>query len=231
MQDEYGHTALMYAAKNDPDENRIVELLLEAGARAHVNHQDKDGFTALNYAVINYNEDGVRQLLAAGAHVNTHDNYGLTPLMRAIFINKKKTVHLLLENMKKTDGNHQDKASEADLIYAILQNNNQMVLQLFAAGAAINKDGYTALMYAAFCGKKEIVRQLLAAGADINTQNKYGYTSLMHAASCGKNAVVRLLLAAGADINARNHKGETALELAESNVVIHLLLTATTNAL
>jgi ankyrin repeat protein len=78
-QDQYGGTALRYAAtKGHLD---IVQALLDKGA--NVNMQDEDGFTPLRYAVRNGHTAVVQALLSKGAKVNVVDKWGWTPLMIA----------------------------------------------------------------------------------------------------------------------------------------------------
>jgi ankyrin repeat protein len=84
---EMGWTLLMMASSLANAQPETVRLLLEHGA--DVNAKDKDGRTALFWAVgfivigPGPNEDAVRQLLAHGANPHVFDNAGYTPLRYA----------------------------------------------------------------------------------------------------------------------------------------------------
>ena len=78
-------TALMFAAAFSSTED-TVKLLIDAGA--DLDCKDKNGLTALTWAVINTNgtstENTVKLLVDAGADVNAKDKHGWTVLMNAI---------------------------------------------------------------------------------------------------------------------------------------------------
>ncbi len=196
------NNALLNAAKDGYP--TLVKLLLDAGA--NVNHQDKDGQTALTkatsgligavsgvYSPVMLNI--VRMLLAARANPNIQDKYGTTPL-----------------------------------IFAVKYENIELVKLLLDAGANVNhqnKDGDTALIMASgdefwnyLCRRTssyimaDIIKLLLAKGANPNFQNHLGMTALMSASSNGHTEIVRLLLTAGANVNLQNHLGWTALNMA-----------------
>jgi len=85
--DPLGNSALTFveACRRHDDllESRapLVELLIAKGAE--VNHQDRDGFTALMYAARNGDTEAVNALLRSGASVNVADNTGETALIKA----------------------------------------------------------------------------------------------------------------------------------------------------
>ena len=79
--DEYGRTALHYAARDDrPDAVReLLALGLDPSAA------DDDGWTALHFAAQAQTARVVTLLLDAGAAVDVQDSHGNTPLFRATF--------------------------------------------------------------------------------------------------------------------------------------------------
>jgi len=77
--DETGMTALMIAAKNNPDA-LVPYVLISNGANPNRLHP-KTGWTALFYAVhYNSNPDVVRALITNGAEMNRIDIFGKTAL-------------------------------------------------------------------------------------------------------------------------------------------------------
>jgi ankyrin repeat protein len=78
-------------------------------------------------------------------------------------------------------------------------------------------EGNTALIYAALNNFDDVIAMLLAAGAAIDHGNKQGETALMRAAGAGSGNAFAALLAAGADPALTDFTGRTALDLAREN--------------
>jgi hypothetical protein len=75
-EDEHGNTVLLFAAQNV--NKRIIEMLLDRGA--NVNHQNKQGNTALHYAMSYDVEGSIGELLIdRGADDTLTNTYGLSP--------------------------------------------------------------------------------------------------------------------------------------------------------
>ena len=156
-----GWTALMYAARDNPDA-RVAEALFEAGGDPSL--RNDEGLTPLDLALSSGNQafvywlnerffraaeaapaDTVRTLLEAGAVVDGRDAYGQTPLM-----------------------------------YAVHKNRQEAVSALLAAGADANarsRAGWTPLMYAARDADANVVAALLTAGAKVGARNGEGKTA------------------------------------------------------
>ena len=81
----------------------------------------------------------------------------------------------------------------------------------------VEDEGNTALIHAALNNFEEVVKILLAAGASINRANKQGETALMRAAGAGSEFTVATLLLAGADHALTDFTGRTAFDLAREN--------------
>lgn len=77
----FRQTPLQFAVVHARNEN-IIPLLLSLGA--NINAKDKDGWTALHYAVYRGDSDAVRTLLAHGANPSIRANDGRTADMVAI---------------------------------------------------------------------------------------------------------------------------------------------------
>ncbi|EAY20762.1 hypothetical protein TVAG_391460 [Trichomonas vaginalis G3] len=70
--DEYGKTALHYAAENNSKET--AEFLISHGA--DINEENNDGKTALHCAAENNSEETAEFLISHGANINEKDEYG-----------------------------------------------------------------------------------------------------------------------------------------------------------
>ena len=92
-QNEYGETALMWAAFKGY--NEIVKLLLEAHVDLHAINDYGD--TALIWATFAGNREAITMLLEAGADPNFKGGGGDVPLIFASYKGDIKTVKLLLK--------------------------------------------------------------------------------------------------------------------------------------
>lgn len=83
--DKYGNTALIYAARYNPDPD-VINALIDGGIL--VDKPDFEGATALFYAAKqNPNPEVTRRLIDLGANVNHNDQQDLTPLILAATTN------------------------------------------------------------------------------------------------------------------------------------------------
>ena len=88
------------------------------------------------------------------------------------------------------------------LIISITQNDMEVLSQLIAAGADVNKEmknGITPLILAICMPNEAALDQLIAARVDVSAMNKNGHNALAYAAVNGNSAMVEKLLSAGAD--------------------------------
>ena len=156
-----GWTALMYAARDNPD-MRIAEALFEVGGDPSL--RNDEGLTPLDLALSSGNQafvywlnerlfraaeaapaDTVRTLLEAGAVVDGRDAYGQTPLMYAVHKNRQEAVSALLA--AGADANARSRAGWTPLMYAARDANADVAAALLTAGAkpgARNGEGKTA---------------------------------------------------------------------------------------
>jgi ankyrin repeat protein len=79
--DSYLRTALMLATLRKNED--LLSWLIEQGA--NVNHQDRNGDSALHFAGQEKNEEAAKLLLKASANLDVVDIYGNAPLWRAVF--------------------------------------------------------------------------------------------------------------------------------------------------
>ena len=167
IQNKDGYTALMYASKILTFQ-KIVELLLEKGAK--LNLLNNDGDTALIIASDYYHLDIVNILVENGANLDLQNNDGNTALIIASDYYHLDRVNILVENGASLD--FQNNTGNTALIYAVNHGKLDIVKILVEKGANINLQnnyGDTALGYV----KKKIeiiqeqIKKLLFTGKNI----------------------------------------------------------------
>lgn len=82
------------AARFD-DVNEVITMLRIG---VPINSQDKDGYSAIYWAVFNSNTDVVNKLISKNADVNVRNNYYWTPLHAAAHNRNTDMMKLLLEH-------------------------------------------------------------------------------------------------------------------------------------
>lgn len=164
----------------------VVTFLVEHGA--NVNLQDKDGETALHYAVRhrrNSYNDVLSCLIKHGADVNARSNDYLTPLMLASKYEVMNAATLLVEH--GADINLQDRNGETALFFGIdksVYGVNDVLKYLVENGADVNSctaENSTPLMIASLNGRYDAMKFLVENGASLDLQDKNGDTALHYA--------------------------------------------------
>ena len=110
--------------------------------------------------------------------------------------------------------NEQTRRLTADMILAAEAGDTPTVLDLLAAGAALDgqdERGRTAVMAATHGNRVETVRALIAAGADINLRDRRSDNPFLYAGAEGLLEILQLTIAAQADTRLTNRFGGTAL--------------------
>ena len=97
------------------------------------------------------------------------------------------------------------------LMQASNASTAQLLLEHRADGAAVSKEGVTALHEAAYHDHRAVAELLLEHHADARAADNSGVTALMGASHAGHVAVVELLLEHRADVRAARNDGSTAL--------------------
>ena len=166
---QWAKTALMQA--NSPAK---IKLLVAHGAQ--VNARDEKGETALMHAVDRGDVEVVEALLQAGADASVRDAIGATALMHAL---SDEETYRAAEPEKLT----KRRLEAARLLSrAKLGNVN-----------AQNGNGETLLMRAASFGETEMVKNLIARGADVNRTDVFGNTAAVFAYEKDHAAIQELL--------------------------------------
>ncbi len=181
--DDFGTTLLMQAAKTGNDWQ--VKTLLKSGAK--VNLKDKDGWTALMYAV-RYQESMtcVELLINAGAKVKTLNNYKASALsLAACYNNNPEIIKKLLSYYSPSE-----KEVLKSCVLLLSENHTSEYLQLsklnvfMELGLPINSfyEGKTPLMYAAEYGNStKAIKVLLENNAATSIRSSEGKTAYDYA--------------------------------------------------
>lgn len=181
--DNSGCTLLMKAAETG--NNWEINALLASGA--DVNLQDKDGWTALMYAV-RYQENiaVIDALIKSGAQIKTVNKYGSSALMIAATYNNNPEI---LERLLRYYS-----ASEREVLKSFVLllsfNNSSEYTEIAKINIFLNKsiplnsyiDGKTPLMYAAqFSTSTKVIKYLVDNGAITTVRSIEGKTALDYA--------------------------------------------------
>lgn len=197
---------------------RFAVLLIPILQKSAV--EDKDGFTALQWACSKGHEGLVLFLLKNGVDINFHANTRTkcrkTALFLAIEFRKKNPlVQILLDN--GADLTITDEFGSTALHVAAQHGHDDIARLLLSRGADIEATNLwhsTPLHTAALAKSVIVARTLLDHGANVNAVDRSGETPLHVCAVHNSVAVAELLLQRGADITARDHHGGGALHRA-----------------
>jgi ankyrin repeat protein len=137
-------------------------------AKADVDAAQKDGSTALHWAVYRRDLESLDLLLRSGAKPNVVNRAGATPLAMAALDGSAAVIDRLLK--AGADAKAVGPNGETTVMYAARNGRPEALKLLIEAGADVNARepvrGTTALMWAVEQKHPEAVEVLLAAGAD-----------------------------------------------------------------
>jgi len=184
--DATSKSLLMKAAKSGNDWQ--IKNLINAGA--DVNYKDKDGWTALMYAVrYQENLNAITLLLQAGADIQVENNFRTTALTIATCYNTNPDI--LNELLKYYEPSNKDVLKSLTMLFVSSQPSE--FIQIAKLNTFLNK------------------------GVPINTFYE-GKTPLMYACQYGNSTnVIQLLLDNKAAVTIRSSEGKTAFDYASKN--------------
>jgi ankyrin repeat protein len=168
----------------------------------------------LHAAIAAGDEEAVRGLVDARPELaGTRNAAGLSPVLQALYSDKRDLVDVLLDANPPLDVFDTAAVGRVRGLEALLAGDAELA-------RAWSPDGFTALHYAAFFGQEQSASLLLENGAqvDVVAQNEGIHVTPLHSAAAGGHAeIVRLLLEHGADPNAVQDGGATPLHSAAQN--------------
>lgn len=177
------HIAVM---RNNAD---MVRLLLKSGAS--VSCRDSNGRTPLHQlAVCNYGGNSLeiaRLLVQKDSKTEYRDRNGATPLALACKGHRALALCLLSLGANASAGDNEGN-TPLHHTCAKVPNDEELVKQLLAAGAQVNKKnnrGMTALSFAVLVhASPAVVQSLMSNGADCNLYIKCWHQTILHRAIC-----------------------------------------------
>lgn len=181
-----------------------------------IGQQDKNGYTALMYAIICSNRDAAQLLFEKESDLA--DKTGQTPLMYAAQYNMNNliTIPHASRSFKK-----QMKRGWTALMWAVASGNTEAVELLKNEESGLTTiDGETALMLAAKSGQVDAVKALapLEGGLYISALSSLqrGFTALYFAAVAGHEECVKILLENTQEAHIKTFAKKTASEWARA---------------
>jgi uncharacterized protein len=188
--------------------------------KVDVNAAERDGTTALHWAVNRDDLQAVDLLVRAGANVRAANRYGVTPLQLACTNGSAAVAERLLK--AGADPNTSMPDGETVLMTAARTGTVGLVKALVSAGADVNarerSKGQTPLMWAAAENNAAAVKALLELGADARARSKNGsFTPFLFAVRGGHIGAAKTLLDSGVPVEETLPDGTSALVLAVIN--------------
>jgi uncharacterized protein len=155
----------------------------------------------------------VRSAVQAGESPNVVNEDGDSPLLVALK-NESYAAADALATIPGVEVDGANKAGETALMMAALKGRVELCRVLIAAGAKVNRSGWTPLHYAASGEEMALIDLLLKSGARIDARSPNGTTPLMMASRYGNYDMGGLLLERGANAALRNDLGLSAVDFA-----------------
>ena len=208
-----GHTPLMRAIETQHTE--IVRSLLKA--KANPNAASSEGKSCIMFAIDSHKPEIMQALLDAGANAKAVAGDGSSPALTAAQDGQPESLEMIRMLGKAGADMNVSNAAYTPLVYAIQQNNIELVRALLDAGAQPNaKTSAGDVPLQAALDSIPIMQLLLEKKADPNVAADADGL-LIYAIRNNNSEAAKLLINAGADTKKVDYAGYTALQLAEQN--------------
>lgn len=205
-----GKTDLIIAT-HDQDLTLVKKLLQQE--ELMLDHQDKNGDTALLIAVEKNNEQITELLLEIGADPNICNKWGYSPLYLAINNNNKKIIKLLLTHkaLVETINNALEINASAEYTFDLVKRLNveKEVKKIIRKALDKQYSSYSNLIRSVLSKNKEHIKTFIEQ-ADQQNLNRALFISV----ASGYPKITGMLIEGGAQVNAVNKKGNSPLMVA-----------------
>lgn len=177
-----------------------------------------DGLALCHYAHVG-NEEGVQQILAAGAYINIKAN-GETALFKAVRKGHVSVVRILLEKGARAECPSKNGTSPLNFAVETRSGDDDMLKLLLRYGANANESpfrGYYTPLFRAVASCDSVkVKLLLDNGADAGVRDPHSGANPLHTAAQvnAPSEITRMLIKAGSGIDDYNRAGKTPLQVA-----------------
>ena len=223
LEDKNGNSPLYLAVSKGDTAIEMVNMLLDAGAKADLGPSkgDNAGATPLHIACAIGANGCVESLLRHGASATKQLPDGSTPMHSAAIGGNKKTLELLRN--AGGDFNALSQEKRTPLHNCGIAGNASVAAELIQLGAEVNVEdveGCTPLMRAVMTDHAKVVKVLLDNGANPNLIIQSGGTTLFPiyvAAMHGQDEIVNMLLEKGVDPNAKFKGVPSLVDVAKSS--------------
>lgn len=216
-QDSDGNTPLHIALMNDADLSKVQYIV---SLMDDVNFRNKDGNSALYYAIMKNRQNVGDILLEKNADIFSTNTNNDSPLRLAL---KYKYIRDWLINSKTivaTDG-----SGNTALHYAAEWEYPEAISYLLTKGSDIsakNANGETPVFSATKTNNPEIIQLIADGGADISARDNLGSIPLHTAVRWDADQSLEKLIEMGVNVNAQNISGKSALSEACLNGKMNL---------
>ena len=188
--DNFGNSALIWASRYC--HFAVAQALLDAGANPNSRPIISDRTSPLLLAAECPSPELSENLLREGARIDSLDMVANTPLHKAVYAGRLKTVERLLKYGRETL-NALNYGGHTPLTLAVLNEDIPMMKLLIENGASLRTGdflGQTPLHQAIDFAKLEAIHLLVEAGSDIYRRDDEGVTPYDMAVAREKSAVV-----------------------------------------
>lgn len=224
FRDPYNRTYLMIASESGRES--VITCLLSQ-PDIEIDGRDRQGLTALMFAVRSKKYETAKALVAAGAKLYLRDNLGKTALHYAAI--SADITAMLLDQGAPIEAT--DRRGFTPMMQAVEYGNPDAVRVLLKRGADLDAMDFggnlTPLILAINKRDIDLVSLLLTSGADVKRTDKRKQAPIHIAAAGGFTRIVALLLDHGSPVDVKNCQGVTPLMSAceyGHNDLVRLLL-------